>query len=365
MAKTLSNHYAIILCGGTGPRLWPLSRVDHPKQFLKLFSENSILKESFLRVKRIIPAENIYVISNQKYASLIRQDLKGLVKEENIISESEKKNTAMAILYASAIIYQQNSKAVVTSFPSDHFISHLTNFDKDIKKAAKLAQSDSIVTIGIKPNSPSTSFGYIVLDSKDKERVKTFIEKPNLGEAKKLISQNNCFWNSGIYTFKIDTLVSEFQQYSPSYIPLYRKLLENINHPQVIKKIYSLSPSLPIDTAISEKSKKMKMIPASFTWNDVGEWKSIYQELPKTGSNLALLSKDQKIVEINSKNCLISGQSEKLIGLVDVENLAIIDTPDALLVCNIATDGSFRVRDLVTKIVSSLKIKHFFTGKND
>lgn len=365
MAKTLSNHYAVILCGGTGPRLWPLSRVDHPKQFLKLFSENSILKETFLRLKRTVPSENIYVISNQKYASLISQDLKSLVKNENIISEPEKKNTAMAILYTCAVIYQQNPEAVITSFPSDHFISHLTNFDKDIKKATKLAKSDSIVTIGIKPNSPSTSFGYIVLDSKDKEKVSTFIEKPNLVEAQKLITKNNSFWNSGIYTFKIDTLISEFQHYSPAYLPLYRKLLENLNRPQIIKKIYSLSPSLPIDTAISEKSQKMKMIPASFTWNDIGEWKSIYQELPKTKNNFAFLSKDQKVVEINSKNCLISESTQKLVGLVDVENLAIIDTPDALLICNIVADGSFRVRDLVGKIVSQPKIKHYFTGKND
>lgn len=365
MAKTLSNHFAIILCGGTGPRLWPLSRVDHPKQFLKLFSENSILKDTFLRIKRIVPQENIFVVSNQKYANLIRQDLGRLVRDENIISEPEKKNTAMAILYASTHIYQRNPDATITSFPSDHFISHLTNFDKDIKKATRLAQNGSIVTIGIKPNSPSTSFGYIILDPKDKEKVKTFIEKPNLSEAEKLISQNNCFWNSGIYTFKTSTLISEFQQHSKEYVPLYRKLLDNINRPQIIKKIYSLSPSLPIDTAISEKSHNMKMIKASFTWNDIGEWKSIYQELSKTGNNLALLSKDQKLVEINSKNCLISSQSQKLIGLVDIENLAIIDTPDALLVCNIATDGSFRVRDLVGKIVAHPKIKHYFTGKND
>ncbi|MFA7088349.1 MAG: hypothetical protein WC146_03350, partial [Patescibacteria group bacterium] len=129
--------------------------------------------------------------------------------------------------------------------------------------------------------------------------------------------------------------------------------------------IYSLAPSLPIDTAISEKSKKLILIPASFNWNDIGEWKSIYEELPKIGNNFALLPKNQKFVEVNSKNCLLVSSPSKIIGLVDVNNLAIIDTPDALLICNIATDGSFHVRNLVTKIVSNLKLKHFFTGKHD
>jgi mannose-1-phosphate guanylyltransferase len=358
-----TKHYIIILCGGTGPRLWPLSRVDRPKQFLNLFSENSLIKETFLRAKRIVPAENIYIVTNVKYFSLIKKNLRGLVDVQNILSEPQKKNTAMAILYATAVISQKDPQAIIASFPSDHFISQLGKFDQDIKKSFISAQNNVIVTLGIKPTSPSSSFGYIQVNSQ--KQVQSFIEKPNVTLAQKLIQKNNCYWNSGIYVFSANTLINEFKLHSKEYIPLYNKVQESLEHPKIIQKIYSLSPSLAIDVAISEKSKNMILIPATFNWNDIGEWKSIYQELPKTGNNFALLPKEVKFLEVNSKNCLISADSKKMIGLVDINNLAIIDTPDALLICNIANEGSFHVRDLVGKIVQNLKFKHFFTGKND
>ncbi|MFA5026061.1 MAG: mannose-1-phosphate guanylyltransferase [Candidatus Shapirobacteria bacterium] len=363
MVKKITNHYIVILCGGTGPRLWPLSRVDRPKQFLNIFSENSLLKETFLRAKRIVPSKNIYVVTNSKYQTLIKQNLKGLIENQNILCEPKKKNTAMAILYASAVISQKNSDAVVTSFPSDHFISQLNKFDQDIKKSYHLAQNKVIVTFGIKPNSPSPSFGYIQVNSQN--HVLQFIEKPIVTLAQKLIEKNNCYWNSGIYTFSIETLLSEFKLHSKEYIPLFNKLTEGYQHPKVVEKIYSLAPALAIDVAISEKSKNMILIPATFSWNDIGEWKSIYQELPKKENNIATYPKNVKYLEVNSKNCLILADSKKMVGLVDVNNLAVIDTPDALLICNIANDGSFHVRDLVAKIVQNLKFKHFFTGKND
>lgn len=361
MVKT--SHYIVILCGGTGPRLWPLSRVDRPKQFLNIFSENSLIKETFIRAKRIVPVENIYIVTNNKYLSLIKKNLKNLVLTENILCEPQKKNTAMALLYASAVISQKDQNATITSFPSDHFISQLTNFDHDIKESYRLAQNKVIVTFGIKANSPSPSFGYIEVDKKN--NVTKFIEKPTVSIAQALIQKNNIYWNSGIYTFKITTLVEEFKFHAKEYLPLFFKLQEGYQHSKIIQKIYSLSPSLAIDVAISEKSKKMVLIPATFNWNDIGEWKSIYQQLPKLGNNIATLPKNVKFLEVNSRNCLISANPKKIVGLVDVNNLAIIDTEDALLVCNIAYDGSFHVRDLVTKIVQNLKFKHFFTGKND
>jgi mannose-1-phosphate guanylyltransferase/mannose-6-phosphate isomerase len=361
MQKT--SHYIVILCGGTGPRLWPLSRVDHPKQFLNIFSENSLLKDTFLRAKRIVSPKNIYIVTNEKYLTQVKQNLKNLVDNQNILCEPQKKNTAMAILYATAYISQINPQATITTFPSDHFISQLNKFDSDIKKSFLLAQKNSLITFGIKPNSPSPSFGYLTVNSQN--HVTQFIEKPNIVLAQKLIQKNNCYWNSGIYTFKAEALIEEFKLHAKIYIPLYRKLQENLGKTRIIKKIYSLSPSLAIDVAISEKSQNILLIPASFNWNDIGEWKSIYQELPKVGNNFATLPKNVKFLEVNSKNCLISADPQKMVGLVDVNNLAVIDTPDALLICNIAHDGSYDVRHLVTKIVQNLKFKHFFTGQND
>lgn len=364
MFSKKTSNFVVILCGGTGPRLWPLSRVDKPKQFLKLFSNNSLLKDTFLRAQKIVPKKNIFVISNHKYLSLIKEDLKNLVLTQNIISEPEKKNTALAILYASAIIQKIDPDAIITTMPSDHFIGQINNFKKDLQLAVKNANNKYIVTLGIKPNNPSTSFGYIFTNSR--HEVLKFIEKPNLLNAQKFIQKDNCFWNSGIYTFKFETLISEFRQHSPQYLPLFNKIQQNLNQPKIIEKIYSISPSLAIDTAISEKSRRLFLIPVSFSWNDVGEWKSIYQQLSKDSNQIAILNKNTNHIEINSQNCLISStKKNKLIGLVDINNLAIIDTDDALLICNINLDGSYHVRDLVSKIVQNKKIKHYFADKND
>ncbi len=365
MATASSSHYIVILCGGTGPRLWPLSRVDHPKQFLKLFSENSLLKDSFLRAQKIVPTQNIYIVTNEKYRLQVKKDLGTLVDSHHILAEPQKKNTAMAILYATAFIYQRDPHALIASFPSDHFVSPLKTFTKDINLAFSLAKNDGIVTLGIRPTNPNPAYGYIITNPKKDTKVDKFIEKPDALQAKKLIKKDNVFWNSGIYIFQIDQLLQEFKLHSPQYLPLFDRLIENLDRPRLIQKIYSLAPPLAIDKAISEKSSHLSMLPATFTWSDIGQWDSIYQRLPKKNSGIALLNPNSNFIELDSTNCLLSSSSNKLVALLDVQNLAVIDTPDALLICQLNQNSSFKVRELVGKIVQNLKIKHFFTGKND
>jgi mannose-1-phosphate guanylyltransferase/mannose-6-phosphate isomerase len=365
MAATLNNHYILILCGGSGPRLWPLSRAHQPKQFLKLLSGNSLLKETFLRAEKIVDRDHIFVITHQKYLSLVKEDLQGLILNRNIISEPEKKNTALAILYGTTIISQINTQAVITTFNSDHFINNLPAFINTVKTAATVAIThSSIVTIGIKPTSPSTSFGYILTSRPQNEifNVKNFIEKPPLSIAEKLIRSGHSFWNSGIYTFTATTLFFQYQLHAPPYFSLYQKLLKT---PGNLTKIYAESPEKSIDIAISEKSKNMLMIPADFVWNDVGEWKSIYQQLSLKPDDIVTLNHQTNFIQTGSKRCLVSGLPDKLIGLVDVDNLAVIDTPDALLICNIAHNGSFKVRELVAQIIADPQLKKYFLSKND
>jgi len=367
MAK-ISNHYILILCGGSGPRLWPLSRADHPKQFLKIFSSNSLLRATFLRAQKIVNRHHIYIITNQKYLSLVKKDLSRLADPKNIITEPEKKNTAMAILYGSAIISSLNPQAVITTFTADHFIGQLSHFYQTVIRAFQIASAqDTIVTIGIKPTSPSTSFGYLQTSTpRDGQYpVKTFIEKPPLESAIKLIQSKQYYWNSGIYTFHVNTLISEFRTHAKQYVPLYEKIYSSINSPKIIAKMYSLAPGVSIDVAISEKSKKLSMILADFVWNDVGEWKSIYQQLSQNNNHIATLNHQTTFYEIGSKNCLLSGQPNKLIGLIDVSHLAIIDTPDAMLICNMDNGGSYKVRDLITKIVKSKKHQDYFLKSYD
>ncbi len=350
MAKT-SNHYILILCGGSGPRLWPLSRASKPKQFLKIFGNQTLLQDTVIRFKKIVPSTNIYLITQQKYFTEVKKEIGRLIPHQNIITEPEKKNTAMAIVYGSSIIHQANPNAVITSTPSDHFIDDDRQFKKDISTAAYIAEHQAkIVAIGIRATSPNPAYGYFVPSSK------TFIEKPNETTAVKLIKQK-AYWNTGIYTFSYTTLVTELKEWQPKYFSLITQ--------KNIEKNYVHSPNLSFDVAISEKTKNLTFIPAKFSWSDIGQWKSIFQKLPKLENECSVINKATNYIQYNSRRCLISGSRQKLIGLVGVSNLAVIDTPDGLLICNIASEDSYHVRELVSQIVANPNLKKYFLSTND
>lgn len=362
MAESSIKHYIFILCGGTGPRLWPLSRKNNPKQFLSLLDKDSILEQTIKRSQRVVDTQYIYIVSGQNYFDKIIKIAKNFNLTKNIIIEPEKKNTALAILYATTKIKQIDPNAIISTLPSDHYIKNIARFKQTLNKAKTIAQStDTIVTIGIKPTGPNPSYGYISPKQKidDYYSVAQFIEKPKPKKAAKLIA-NNSYWNSGIYTFSIKTLISEFEKLQPEYFTIFKKLEENLNYPKKIEQIYKQSPDLAIDRAISEKSSKMTMIPATFDWSDIGEWKAIFLKSNKKKDNHAIINSKTQFLSTSSQNCLISASDNKLIGLVGVDNLAIIDTPDALLVCNL--DSSFNVRDLVSLIVKNKKYKKYFLG---
>jgi mannose-1-phosphate guanylyltransferase len=364
MDRISNHHYFLILCGGTGPHLWPLSRADNPKQFLKILSESSLLQQTISRAKYCLPVNHIFLISNQNYLTKIQQHTSHLIPPKQIISEPEKKNTTMAIIYGLSVINQIDPNAIVTALPSDQYISPLYLFRRQINQAAKFASiSQAIVAFGIKPEYPNTSYGYITPESTKQKyfKVKQFIEKPDAKTAKFLIDQKS-YWNSGIYTFTVKTLVNELYQNCPDYAKLYQKLLSDGKKNSVVQKIYQISPNLPIDISISQRSTNLIMIPAKFNWNDLGEWKTIYRQTKK---NIATLDSDTKFLEVNSQKCLLHTTPGKLIGLVGVNNLAIIDSPNALLVCNIVENDSFLVRDLVGKIVKNKSTSHFFLKSDE
>jgi len=345
---TTPKHIIVILCGGTGPRLWPLSRATKPKQFLKIFGNNSLLQDTYHRAQKIVPLSQIFVISNQRYRLEIKKHLP-LLPTQNLILEPAKKNTTMALIYSTVYIQKLFPDCVITSFPADHYIGSVSNFIADIKKTALIArQKSNIIAIGIKPTSPNPAYGYVLPPHK-------FYEKPSPDLASKLIAKG-AFWNSGIYTFTPATLQSEINHYQKEYSVLWDKLSTT---PRNLVKIYELSPNLSIDVAVSEKTKNLEMITASFDWSDIGEWQSIYHHLPQKDS-FSVINKKTNFVQFNSQKCLLSGSPQKLIGLVGVENLAIIDTPDALLICNIAYNDSYHVKDLITQIVSHKKTSKYF-----
>jgi mannose-1-phosphate guanylyltransferase len=358
-----NNHFIVILCGGTGPRLWPLSRASHPKQFLELLSPDSLLQQTLKRAIKIVPQKNVFIVSNRNHIKDIVKNTKGLIPKANIITEPLKKNTAMAILLAVSYIKKINPDAVISTFPADHYISNISKFSKDIKKVQKIAENhELVVTIGIKPDYPNPAYGYIVPSIKESSyfKVSRFVEKPDQELGKKLI-QKNAFWNSGIYTFSISTIESEFRDLQPEYFQLYQKLITNLNQEKQLEDIYLNSPELPIDKAISEKSSHMAVVQAIFGWSDIGEWKTIFINSTKDKNGIALINKNTQVLSVQSSDCLVSSEGQRLIGLVGINNLAIIDTSDALLVCNL--DNSYNVRDLVSLIVKSKKTEKYFLIK--
>lgn len=358
------NHYILIMCGGSGPRLWPLSRATRPKQFLQLFGDNSLIKETYNRFKKFVPVKNIFFISHQKYLEELKQEFGKSVLSQNYISEPEKKNTAMAILYGASVIQKIDSSAVISAVPSDHFIKLGTNFQKDLNKAAKIASTtDNIVAIGIHPTYPNPGFGYILPSSTkgDFQTVNYFVEKPSVVDAQILI-RKDALWNSGMYTFRPEVIIKELGIHQPDYRPIIDTLSKS-SSTITARKVYKLSPTLAIDKAVSEKTKNLVIFKASFDWSDVGEWNAIWQHLQPRPDGLSLLNNHGNLVAVNSKNCLVYGYKKKLTGLVGLNNLAIIDTPDSLLVCNL--HDSFSVRELVKKIVEDPKLKKYFLTNYD
>ena len=222
----INDVYILILCGGSGPRLWPLSRADSPKQFLKLFSSNSILRQTIIRSKKIAKKENIFLVTNHKYLNKVTKEITGQIPLKNILSEPAKRNTTTAIIYGTSIIKNINPNAVIVSFPSDHLILNTDQFKTDILSAISLAKNtNSIVAIGTKPTTPNPSYGYLI--PKDYKKgiysVSRFVEKPDFVQAQKLICQN-AFWNSGIYIFSIETIISEIAKNQPGYFKILNLL---------------------------------------------------------------------------------------------------------------------------------------------
>lgn len=364
MVQVSKHHYLLILCGGTGPRLWPLSRADNPKQFLTIIGNTSLLQQTLSHAKYSLPLNHIFLITNLKYFDQAKKHLASDFPSKQIISEPIKKNTAMAILYGTSVIAQHDPDAIISSLPSDQYISPLSAFRQQIKQSARLSSLyHAIVIIGSKPTYPNPSYGYILTEATRQKflLVKQFIEKPNAVTAAKLISQN-AFWNSGIYTFSVNTLINEFSKTSPEYVELYQKLNKNPFNSNIINQVYQQSPDLAVDIALSQKSSNLIMLPAKFKWNDVGEWGTIFNQLKNSQRDIIKLNSQTVLESFDSQACLVSGYPNKLIGLVGVHNLAVIDTPNGLLICNL--NQSPNVRNLVAQIIDSKTKRHFFLKSN-
>ncbi len=340
---------AIILAGGSGSRLWPLSRTMYPKQLLKLSQGYSLLQQTFLRLLGLVKTEDIVTVTNVKHSSDIKLQLNDISKNNIVLGEPLGKNTAPAI--ASAIEYfkqTSNEDDVVLIVPSDHLIKDVDKFSKTANDALKLAMQDYIVTFGIKPSYPETGYGYIKTSSPFESgyKVEKFVEKPDLATAEKYLQSGDYYWNGGIFMGKISVFLNEFKKYTPE---IYNNLSEfDFSKDKKLDfSIYEKMPSISIDYAIMEKSDKIALVPLASDWNDLGSWQSIYNVESKDENGNVFIG---NVVTDNVKNSLIYSQKD-LVAVSGLENVILVETEDAVMACKM--DKSQNVKKLFEKLKDS------------
>ncbi len=338
--------YGIILAGGSGSRLWPLSRELCPKQLLKLDGENSLLQSTFKRLCRFIDPENIISITNIKHANDVKFQLSKVCGNSVVLSEPIAKNTAPAI--AASIEYFKQMKdenEVVIIVPSDHLIKDLEKFENTVKTGLKAAEEGKIVTFGIQPTYPETGYGYIKTKSENEGifDVDCFVEKPDLKTAQKYLLEGNYFWNSGIFMAKVSTLLKEFAHYQKEIFENLSKL--NYKESITIKYgVFEDMPSISFDYAIMEKSNKIVLCKLQSDWSDLGSWQSLYDVTEKDSNGNVL--EGNAIVE-DVKNSFIY-TDKKIVAAIGLENVILVNTEDAVLACK--ADYSQQVKNVFEKL---------------
>lgn len=338
--------YGIILAGGSGSRLWPLSRELCPKQLLKLDGENSLLQSTFKRLCRFIDPENIISITNIKHANDVKFKLSKVCGDSVVLSEPIAKNTAPAI--AASIEYFKQMKdenEVVIIVPSDHLIKDLEKFENTVKTGLKAAEEGKIVTFGIQPTYPETGYGYIKTKSENDGifDVDCFVEKPDLKTAQKYLLEGNYFWNSGIFMAKVSTLLKEFAHYQKEIFENLSKL--NYKESITIKYgVFEDMPSISFDYAVMEKSNKIVLCKLQSDWSDLGSWQSLYDVTEKDSNGNVL--EGNAIVE-DVKNSFIY-TDKKIVAAIGLENVILVNTEDAVLACK--ADYSQQVKNVFEKL---------------
>lgn len=341
--------FGIILAGGSGSRLWPLSRELYPKQLLNLCGEKTLLQSTFERLLGFIPAENIISITNTKHHANVKMQLSKLNKESVILAEPVSKNTAPAIALGVKYILENCDKdETVLVVPSDLLIQDNEKFIQTINKAQKFVDEGKIVTFGVKPTFAETGFGYICSEN---GKVVNFTEKPDKQTAQSYLEKGNYFWNSGIFMFKVSTIVKEFKEYCPEI----SQIIENINcSDKSISYIeFEKMPNISIDYALMEKSKNLAMLELESDWKDLGSWQSIYEVSPKDENNNVFVG---HVLDMESKNSFVYASS-KLVATIGLEDAVVIETEDAILACK-----KDRAQD-VKQVYETLKQQHDGTQK--
>lgn len=351
------HRYCVIMCGGVGSRFWPFSRTNVPKQFLDFFGTGkSLLQMTVERVSTLVDKDCIVLVTNESYADMIRQQLPE-IKESNILLEPARRNTAPCICWAAHHIFAQDPEALIMTLPSDHLILKEMAFIKAMDEGMTFVENnDGLLTLGIKPTSPETGYGYIqkgmqVIGSDDTMKVKSFTEKPNLEMAKMLIATGEFFWNSGIFLWRAKTILEAFKKYAPEIaahfdmgLPYYGTEKEQ----NFINDEFVNSPSISVDYAIMEKAENVYVKTVDLGWSDLGTWKALYETSPKNIEGN--VTQNCKLISNDCSGTVFAIKGDKVIVAVGLKDYIVAENGNALLICPMSEEQ--KVRQMVNDVKS-------------
>lgn len=341
-----NNRFIVIMAGGTGTRLWPLSRKKKPKQFHAFVSKKTLLQETFDRAKLVVPEDRIFVSTGASHIPFVKEQLPSLATE-NLIVEPVGKNTAPAIAYIAAVFAYRFPGASVATIASDHAIENPEEFSRTLDAAfsALTSHPDALLTIGINPTRPDTNYGYIKMGNELESKVadtrlfqiEHFKEKPDRATAESYLANFEYLWNAGYFIFKSESLIDSFERFAPhlfSFASGVTELLKkNISDPREYLPLFSTLPSEPIDTVLAEKLPKEKrlVVPSALAWSDVGGWHTLYEFLSEKHGETEIVRGER--IDLESKNCLVYGD-KRLIVTAGLKDMIIVDTDDAILIAD-------------------------------
>ena len=331
------NYYEILMAGGVGSRFWPVSTEDFPKQFHDMLGSGStLIQKTFSRLSKLIPVENILILTNERYNELVLEQLP-MVKQEQVLLEPAMRNTAPCILYASLKIQKRNPNALMVVAPSDHWIEDETEFANNLQQCFNFCEKeDALMTLGIQPTFPNTGFGYIEFDKSDSipiKKVSQFREKPDYETAKLFLKSGNFLWNGGIFIWSVQSITNAFEKFQPQMNALFQSGFESYNtdsEKQFIEENYAKAENLSIDYAVMENATNVYVLPATFDWNDLGTWSSLHDKLEKDDQNNAVIN--ATVILENASNNIIRADGKKLIVVDGLDDYIIVDKENVLLI---------------------------------
>lgn len=359
------NHVAVVMAGGVGARLWPRSRERQPKQFTHIIGEGTMIQNTISVLKNVFELQHIFIVTSDSMLQLVREQLPE-IPVENIITEPFGRNTAPCIALASShICARYDGETVMAVFPSDHFITSVGEFLQCIRiGCSAAAEIGDIITLGVQPTRPEAAFGYIQVrenehvcttDNGFLRPISTFAEKPDIDTAKRFVTSGDFLWNTGIFFWKVSTFRKAFDLYLPDFSPLFRLLDKHIgkeSYSEILDTVYRQLRAISLDYAILEKADNILVIEGNFGWSDVGSWDEVYRLSLKDSHNNAI---EGDVIAIDTTNCYAKSNG-KLIGLVGVEDLIVVDSDVAIVICK--RGASQDVKELIN-FLRRKQINHF------